>query len=328
MEPKITAIAHPNIAFIKYWGNRDDALRLPLNGSISMNLSGMESRTSVWFDESLDQDTFELNGEPDYGIGLKRVGSFLDHVRTLAGITSHARVTSANNFPTGAGIASSASAFAALALAASKAAGLDLSQKELSRLARLGSGSASRSVPDGFVEWLPGQDDASSYAVSIAPKDHWDLVDAVAVISQGHKPVGSSAGHQLAHTSPLNAQRVLEAPEQLTECREALLRRDFARFADVVEYDSNYMHAVMRTSNPPLVYWGPATEVLLWQVRHWRKQGHAVCATVDAGPNVHVLALSGELDWLRQALMDVPGVLKVLVGEPAEGARLVTRQAG
>jgi diphosphomevalonate decarboxylase len=322
MPPEFTAIAHPNIAFIKYWGNRDDALRLPLNGSISMNLGGMETRTTVQFDGALAQDSFELNGEAQSGPGLKRVSDFLDHVRRLAGSHHFARVSSSNNFPTGAGIASSASAFAALALAASKAAGLDLDQKELSRLARLGSGSACRSIPDGFVEWLPGVDHASSYAVIIAPKDHWDLVDAVAVISQGHKPIGSSAGHKLAQTSPLNPQRVLDAPERLRNCREALLGRDFARFAEVVELDSNYMHAVMRTSNPPLVYWEPATEVLLWQVWQWRKEGHAVCATVDAGPNVHVLALKSELEWLQKALLELPGVEKVLVGEPAEGARL------
>ena len=323
MQPKFSAIAHPNIAFIKYWGNRDDALRLPLNGSISMNLSGLESRTTVQFDEALEHDTFELNGEFQSSASLQRVSQFLDYVRRLVGSTSYARVSSTNNFPTGAGIASSASAFAALALAASKAAGLDLDQKDLSRLARLGSGSACRSVPDGFVEWLPGKDDASSYAVSIAPKDHWGLVDAVAVVSQEHKPIGSTSGHKLAHTSPLNAQRVLDAPERLKNCRDALLERDFARFADVVELDSNYMHAVMRTSNPPLVYWEPATEVLLWQVWQWRKQGHAVCATVDAGPNVHVLALANERDWLQKALLELPGVKNVLIGEPADGARLV-----
>lgn len=323
MRPKFTAIAHPNIAFIKYWGNRDDALRLPLNGSISMNLSGLESRTTVQFDEALEHDTFELNGEFQSSASLQRVSQFLDYVRRLVGSTSYARVSSTNNFPTGAGIASSASAFAALALAASKAAGLDLDQKDLSRLARLGSGSACRSVPDGFVEWLPGKDDASSYAVSIAPKDHWGLVDAVAVVSQEHKPIGSTSGHKLAHTSPLNAQRVLDAPERLKNCRDALLERDFAGFADVVELDSNYMHAVMRTSNPPLVYWEPATEVLLWQVWQWRKQGHAVCATVDAGPNVHVLAMKSELEWLKEALVELPGVKQVLIGEPADGARLV-----
>ena len=323
MPPKFTAIAHPNIAFIKYWGNRDDALRLPLNGSISMNLSGLESRTTVQFDKALEQDAFKLNGEAQLGAALQRVSQFLDHVRRLSGLNHYARVSSTNNFPTGAGIASSASAFAALALAASKALGLDLHQNDLSRLARLGSGSACRSIPDGFVEWLPGEDDASSYAVSIAPKDHWDLVDVVAIISQEHKPIGSSAGHKLAYTSPLNAQRVLDAPERLKTCREALLGRDFARFAEVVELDSNYMHAVMRTSTPPLVYWEPATEVLLWQVWQWRKQGHAVCATVDAGPNVHVLALKSELEWLQKALLELSGVKNVLIGEPANGARLV-----
>jgi diphosphomevalonate decarboxylase len=126
MQPKVSAIAHPNIAFIKYWGNRDDALRLPLNGSISMNLSGLESQTTVQFDEALEHDTFELNGEFQSSASLQRVSQFLDYVRRLVGSTSYARVSSTNNFPTGAGIASSASAFAALALAASKAASLSL----------------------------------------------------------------------------------------------------------------------------------------------------------------------------------------------------------
>ena len=323
MPLKATAIAHPNIAFIKYWGNRDDALRLPLNGSISMNLSGMETQTTVHFDDQLDHDLFELNGEPQTNAALERVSHFLNQVRLLAKLNTHARVSSANNFPTGAGIASSASAFAALALAASKAAGLELSQIDLSRLARLGSGSACRSIPDGFVEWLAGEGDASSYAVSIAPKNHWDLVDVIAVISQTHKPVGSTSGHKLAHTSHLNALRVMDAPDRIKACREALLGRDFDRFADVVELDSNYMHAVMRTSTPPLSYWEPATEVILWHVWQWRKHGRAVCATVDAGPNVHVLALKHELAWLQEVLLDLPGVKKILVGEPADGARLI-----
>jgi diphosphomevalonate decarboxylase len=163
-----SAIAHPNIAFIKYWGNRDHRLRLPVSGSISMNLAGLETRTRVNFDPHLSADTLTLNGRQITGPGLERVSAFLNSVRSLAGIETHARVDSENNFPTGAGIASSASAFAALSRAASHAANLQLDEDALSRLARLGSGSACRSIPAGFVEWLPGTDDASSYARSIA----------------------------------------------------------------------------------------------------------------------------------------------------------------
>ena len=157
-----TAIAFSNIALIKYWGNRDDTLRLPSNGSISMNLDGLETRTCVSFDPLLPADDLTINGMHSSRIALERVSQVLDVVRRKAGINLFAQVESESNFPAGAGIASSASAFAALALAATKAAGLDLAEAELSRLARRGSGSACRSVPGGFVEWAAGTSDADS----------------------------------------------------------------------------------------------------------------------------------------------------------------------
>ena len=195
-----TALAHPNIAFIKYWGNRDDALRLPSNGSISMNLDGLFTRTTVSFSPSAQTDSLLLNHRPVTGPGLDRVSYILDIVRGMADLPHRAEVVSENNFPAGAGIASSAAAFAALALSASKAAGLDLSEAQLSALARRGSGSASRSIPAGFVEWKAGTNDEDSYAVSIAPPEHWALTDCVAVVNAGHKKTGSTEGHALAGT--------------------------------------------------------------------------------------------------------------------------------
>jgi len=165
-----TAQAFPNIAFIKYWGNRDAHFRIPSNASISMNLGGLETRTQVTFDPALKNDQLTLNGKPQSGKSLERVSAVLDLVRQMAALQRFARVESNNNFPTGVGIASSASAFAALSLAASAAAGLALSEAELSRLARRGSGSACRSVPGGFVEWQAGEDDLTSYASSIASR--------------------------------------------------------------------------------------------------------------------------------------------------------------
>ena len=166
---EITAIAHPNIAFIKYWGNRDEALRLPANGSISMNLAGLQTRTTVHVDVNLPTDKLTLNDQSLDGPPLERVTTFLDVIRSMANVDGYAHVSSENNFPMGAGIASSASAFAALSLAASAAYGLVLDEAALSRLARRGSGSACRSVPGGFVEWLAGDGDESSHARSIAP---------------------------------------------------------------------------------------------------------------------------------------------------------------
>ncbi len=170
-----TALAHPNIALIKYWGNRDDALRLPANGSISMNLTGLYTRTTVSFQPSLPFDELVINAREVTGPALDRVAGILGLVRAMAGFDVQAEVVSENNFPSGAGIASSASAFAALAMAASAAADLKLGERELSRLARRGSGSACRSIPGGFVEWQMGTGDGDSFAFSIAPADHWPL---------------------------------------------------------------------------------------------------------------------------------------------------------
>lgn len=319
-----TAIAHPNIAFIKYWGNRDNALNLPASGSLSMNLGALTTRTTVRFDPDLRADSLILNGVQAEPTARQRVTNFLDRARALAGTIDHAEVVSENDFPTGAGIASSAAAFAALGLAAAAALGLELDEASLSRLARRGSGSACRSVPAGFVEWLPGDSDTSSFARTIAPPGHWDLVDCVAILQSGHKPVGSTTGHRLAHTSPFQSARLQGAPRRLDICRQAILDRDFKTFAAVVEQDSNLMHAVMTTSTPPLFYWEPASLELMKTIPVWRAKGLPVCYTLDAGPNVHVLCLSADVPEVKKRLEQFPHVQRVIVSPPGGAARLVT----
>jgi diphosphomevalonate decarboxylase len=318
-----TAIAFPNIAFIKYWGNRDHGLRIPSNGSISMNLAGLETRTTVRFDPDLPADMLTLNGSPAPPPALTRVSSMLDRVREMTGLNDHASIQSTNNFPTGAGIASSASAFAALALAASTAAGLDLDEPALSRLARTGSGSACRSIPGGFVEWRAGASHEDSFAYSFAPAIHWDLVDCVAVVSSVHKATGSTEGHAAADTSPLQPARVLDAERRLDICRRAILDRDFPAFAEIVEQDSHLMHAVMMTGSPALLYWQPATLAVLQAVRLWRAEGISACCTIDAGPNVHVICTAGDAEFVKTRLQSLPGVENVLTAGPGGPARLV-----
>ncbi len=323
-----TAVSCPNIAFIKYWGNRDQRLRLPSNGSISMNLGGLYARTQVTFDPELCCDDYlNLNGQAAPAAALRRVSSFLEHVRQMAGTRLFARVVSENNFPIGTGIASSAAAFAALALAASRAAGLDLDEAALSRLARLGSGSACRSIPGGFVEWRDGGSGPDSYAVSIAPAGHWHLVDCVAVLKTGPKPVGSTEGHALAASSPLQPARVADTPRRLDACRQAVLQRDFAALAEVIEQDSNMMHAVMMTSTPPLFYWEPGSLELMRSVREWRSAGLPAAYTLDAGPNVHVLCEAYAADTLRARLAALPFVREVLEAHPGGPAHLVEEPA-
>ncbi len=319
----VTAFAHPNIATIKYWGNRDDALRLPANGSISINLDELFTRTTISFQPSLPFDELIINGNEVAGSALERVSLILNLVRDMAGINERAEIVSENNFPSGAGIASSASAFAALALASSKAAGLNLSERELSRLARRGSGSAARSIPNGFVEWQMGASDEDSFAYSIAPREHWALTDCIAIINAAHKKTSSTEGHTLADTSPLQSARVDDAPRRIEICRRAILERDFDSFASIVELDSDMMHAVMMTSHPTLHYWLPASTAVMLAVREWRAEGASACYTVDAGANVHVLCPEKEADELATRIRKIPGVKDVLTARVGGPARIV-----
>lgn len=318
-----TASACANIAFIKYWGNRDHNLRLPANGSISMNLGGLFSRTTVSFSPDYAADSLTLNGKEIQGNGYQRAGAILDLVRTQSGFPWYARVLSVNNFPTGAGIASSASGFAALSLAASRAAGLELDETSLSRLARRASGSACRSIPGGFVEWQAGADDSSSFAFSLASETHWNLADCVAVISLEHKATSSAAGHGFADSSPLQAARVAGASQRLAVCRNAIQQRDFTALAEISEFDSNLMHAVIMTQKPPIFYWQPTTLAVMQAVKDWRAHGLPVFYTIDAGPNVHVLCPAEESQQIQRLLEQIPGVQQVLSAVAGGPARIL-----
>lgn len=314
---KAAARANSNIAFIKYWGNIDETLRLPANPSLSMTLDGLHTETAVEWVAGQVGDTLNINGQSADERAVRRVSQHLDSMRQRLGIDYGAHVESHNNFPMGAGIASSAASFAALTVAAAAAANVEISERELTCLARLGSGSASRSVPPAFVEWKTGATHEDSYAFSIADRDHWPLVDVVGIISAGHKDVGSREGHTSAPTSEFQAMRVQTATERLDICRQALIERDFAAFAKVVEHDSDMMHAVMMTSNPPLFYWLPGSLALMSAVRQWREEGLRVCYTLDAGPNVHCICVAEDADEVERragALMGANSVLRAPVG--------------
>ncbi len=319
-----TARAHPNIAFIKYWGNRVHALRLPANPSISMNLEGLHTETRVTWNEKREEDTFSLNGEPQSGPALARVVNHLDMLRQRLDLRAAANVESINNFPTGAGIASSASAFAALTLAAVTAAGYQLSQRELSALARRGSGSAARSIPPGFVVWHTGERHEDSYAESVFPPDYWELVDVIAIVSRAHKARGSTEGHEAADSSDLQPARVAGAAKRLEACLTAIRERDFDSFAQVVEHDSNLMHAVMMTSQPPIFYWQPASLRLMQLVRDLRASGLRVCYTLDAGPNVHCICVREDAHDVITALKGVNEVEDTITAAVGAGTEIIS----
>jgi diphosphomevalonate decarboxylase len=319
---KATAVANPNIAFIKYWGKAHDTLNLPANPSLSMNLSGLTTVTTVEFRPGLPADSITIDGQQAVGQARERVVAHLDRVRMLAGTGRRALVASRNDFPAGTGLASSSSAFAALSLAASRGAGLALDVETLSRLARRASGSACRSVVGGFALW-EGDRDETSFAHQVAPPSFWDLRDLVAIVGREHKTVGSQQGHALAGSSPLHKARQNAVPRLLAAALDAVKARDLAALGPVVEMDALAMHGVMMTSRPSLLYWLPATMAVLHAVRGWRQDGVGVFFTLDAGPNVHCLCEAARADEVEGRLRRLPGVLDVLASGPGGGVRLV-----
>ena len=322
---KATATAGSNIAFIKYWGNHDEELRLPMNGSISMTLDSAATTTTVEFDSALPTDQFTLNVSQANPPATARVARHLDHFRTLAHTDYKATITSSNSFPTGAGIASSASGFAALTLAASSALGLDLDSAELGRLARLGSGSACRSIDGGFVEWRRGRKHEDSFAAPIAPADHWDLVDIIAIVSNEHKAHGSSTGHSLAHTSPFYQARLESIDESLDRVRVAILEKDFDTLGEQIEAEAIELHVTAMTSTPSVMYWQAGTLNVIHALREWRVEDPYLAGyfTIDAGANVHIIAESESAPALLERLEAVEGVQDTLVSRIGGGARLL-----
>ncbi len=318
---KTTAVAPSNIAFIKYWGKKDEKLRLPENGSISMNLSDLHTTTTVEYDPSLKRDNIVID-HIQVIEESKRVTDHLNRIRTLANQTAYAHVESINNFPKSAGLSSSASGFAALTLAATKAFGLDLPEKELSILTRQGAGSACRSIPGGFVEWLDGNTNDTSYAVRIYPPDYWDIVDIVVIVSEEKKHVSSTAGQQIANTSPFFTTRLEHIKEKIMQCKKYMAGKDFPSFGRLVESEALELHSIMMTSWPPLIYLVPNSLALMKQIQQWRTDGLEVYFTVNTGQNVHCICRKKDVQKLSAKLNNLRYVLKTIVNTTSKGAHI------
>jgi diphosphomevalonate decarboxylase len=324
---RATAVACSNIAFVKYWGKRDEALRLPVNSSLSMNLSQATTATTVVFDTQLPQDEVVIHGQSASSTAQFRVVRHLDRIRKMAGIKEHAYVASHNSFPRDAGIASSASGFAALTLAAVKAAEMELTSEALSRLARLGSGSAARSIPAGFCEWHAGRKSESSWAEQIAPPQHWPgLRDIVTVLTEVPKPVSSSRGMALAQTSPHFRTRLALISERLERVRQAVIDRDLTALGETSEEEAIELHLIAMSSRPPIYYWSPETMALIHRVLDWRANGLRVYFTIDAGPNVHLLCEEEDAGAIVASLGEMAEVQQIIVNSPGPGAHLRSEQ--
>lgn len=324
---KATTIAPANIAFIKYWGKTNDRLTLPNNTSVSMNLDSLTTKTTVEFDESLEKDRVEIayygsvRIQADSGT-YQRVVEQLDRIRKLSKLPLKAKVVSENTFPAGVGIASSASAFCALTLATVKASGLKLNTKELTILTRLGgSGSACRSIPNGFVEWKKGHSSQTSYAVSLEQETHWHLYDVILVVSDAYKKVSSLEGHALAHTSPYYATRLRELRNRTIQVKKGIHTKNLTMLGIASQQDAISLHCIAMTSNPPIFYWLGGTMSIINEVYRLQSLGVSVYFTIDAGPNVHLLCEEGTVEFLQQNFSTYPFIQQIFVAKAGKGAR-------
>ncbi|HIX02075.1 MAG TPA: diphosphomevalonate decarboxylase [Candidatus Ligilactobacillus excrementigallinarum] len=298
---RVTARAHTNIALVKYWGKADTDLIIPQNGSLSLTLDHFYTDTTVEFDSKLTTDQFILDGESKSPV---KITNFLNIVRQKAGINSFAKVDSVNHVPSTAGLASSASAYAALAAAASKASGLNLSHKELSKLARRGSGSASRSIYGGFVEWIKGYNDDTSYAVPIEEDLDWKIGMIVAMVNSDKKKISSRTGMQtVVNTSPFYSAWVESIDDDLRNIKVAIKNRDFKTMGEIAESNAMRMHALNLSSSPHFNYFEPLSIEIMDTVEDIRTNEQIECYyTVDAGPNIKILCQQKDADDLLSKL--------------------------
>jgi diphosphomevalonate decarboxylase len=316
----ITARAHANIALVKYWGKRNLEFNVPATGSLSLTLDALTTTTSVRFGDDIESDSLQLNGAPAPENAQQRVSAWLDVVRDRADIPHRAAVFSENNFPTASGLASSASAYASLSVAASRAAGLELTPRELSVLARRGSGSAARSIFGGFVFMHAGADDEGndSYAWPLETVDDWGVRMVIAIVGGGAvKDMSSTdAMYHCAETSPLYKAWLDCVPGDLDRARSAIATRDLDLLGDVMEDSATAMHAAAIASRPAVIFWQPATLRCMARVRELRDDGAVAYFTMDAGAHVKVLTHADDAEKVATAMRGVDGVTEVLVSEP------------
>jgi diphosphomevalonate decarboxylase len=318
---RASAVAQPNIALIKYWGKQNIAGNIPAVGSLSITLESLATRMTVEFDNEIGADELLVNGEPAPHL-LPRVSQCLDHL--LGPGRSRAAIESTYNFPIAAGLASSASSFAALVVAASKAAGFQADTLSLARTAGRASGSAARSLYGGFVELRLHEQEIE--VETILDAVDWPLRVIVAITAEGEKPISSGDAMNLsAETSPFFPAWVKHQDQDLRTARAAVDDRNFTALAEVSEHNCLKMHSVMWTSRPPVVYWNKATLACMETVRQLQKEGVPVFFTIDAGPQVKAVCLPDAAERVLGSLQATSGVLDTMQSSLGTGARLVTK---
>lgn len=321
------ARAHTNIALVKYWGKRDSELMLPQTDSLSLTLNEFYTDTKVEFSARLTADELIIDGQPVGGKGFKKVQKVLSIVRQMSQTNQFARVESINHVPMAAGLASSASAFAALAMAASTAAGLKLARRDLSRLARRGSGSATRSIYGGLVEWHRGVDDLTSYAEPIMEKVDFPLEMMAILLNTEQKKVSSTLGMQhVVETSPYYPawREVVQADMQ--KIKLAIEKRDINEIGHIAQTNALRMHALNLAADPGFTYFNAATLQAMHAIDNLRASGTNCYYTMDAGPNVKVIYDRADRSKIQAALTPLFGADNLVVSQPGPGTVLLDQK--
>lgn len=316
------AKANTNIALIKYWGKRDEELFLPMNSSISLTLDAFHTQTGVAINKESEKDVFILDGKEVQGKAYDRVVKFMNLIRRQSGIYEPAYIESINTVPISSGFASSASGFAALAAAGSKAYELDLDLKQLSILARQGSGSASRSIYGGFVMWNKGQcdDGSDSYSEDLLTPGLFNISVLSILVSHETKAISSTMGMSLTvKTSPFYKGWLDSVDKDIEQVKLAISSRDLETLGIVMEHNTLKMHATMMSTRPPIIYWNEGTMAVIQGVTEMRNKGYLVYFTVDAGANVKVLCLPEDEAVLSEFFRTIPAVKKVTVCHQGDG---------
>ncbi len=331
---KATGRAPTNIAFVKYMGKdpRGDALpdqqgkNFPENGSVSLTLDALTSTTTVHFSPDYTEDSFVLDGEKHVH-EARRVFEAVDVVRKMANISLRAHIESRNNFGKSRGLSSSASGAAALAIAASTAAGLELNERELSILARKFSGSGSRSIPSGFVEWKPPVFDGNgglledSYAKSIYPPEHWAIADIVAITEVPAKAVSTTEAHGRVHQSRYRPARLTGMPQKVEDCKRFIGDRDFTLLGKFIEEEAWDLHLLFISSG--IRYVRSETLRIMESIEQWRREELEAYYTVNTGQDVHIICQEKDVNAVREKLKSIDCVRDVIVARPGKGAHLL-----
>ncbi len=323
---KATALANSNTALIKYWGKQDEELILPMNNSISLTVDSLSTITTVEFSKRISSDRFFLNNEKQTGTAEDRVIKHLNLIRSEANINLKAKVVSQNNFPTAAGLASSASGFAALTLAACKASGLKKTKKELSMLTRRGSGSSTRSIFGGFVEWVKADEKGQSYAKQLADKNHFDIRDIVVIFKPQKREFSTREAMKISkETSRVFQERLNKVDSELNKMRKAIAEKDFTSLGLIAEDDCNLVHTIAETSTPKMSFWTDETLSIIKLVNNFSKEGIEAHYTIDTGANMHILTLPEYEKEIVRRLNDIHYIVKVVICKPGDGAKIIDR---